>query len=360
MERLKGLLAAVKVWVEAHALGVGTAGLAALLVGGGVGIAGLTSGGGTTTATTGGNVAPSTVTTQTSDATSGSTIDTIDPGAVSGDGSPLIAVRIDNAPEARPQMGIADASLIVETPVEGGMTRFTAFFPAGAETVVVGPVRSLRPVDADLIAPFATTVAATGGQPFVLQGFDGAGIAMALPDTAPGFTALERPAPHNLFVRLSEIESVYPPRAVDEPGMPEGEFTGGAAAETVTVPLASEVTWQYSESGYARSEAGQSFEILDEPDGDVSQFVVDTVVVMFAAERSAGYSDSNDVDVPTFDVIGSGRLLVFHGGEVVAGTWFRSAQEDAYRFVAENGSELGIPAGRTHLMVVPRELELDY
>ncbi|MDH4119409.1 MAG: DUF3048 domain-containing protein, partial [Acidimicrobiia bacterium] len=266
----------------------------------------------------------------------------------------------DNAPDARPQVGLGAASLVVETPLEGGMTRFTAYYLPGTAPVVVGPVRSVRPVDADLTAPFATTLVATGGQPFVLQDFAPAGVALAMPETAPGFQALERPSPYNLFVNLEQVEAVYPPTPVDEAGLPEGDLPGGADAATVAVPFATEIGWEYTDGAYVRTEGGEPFMVLPDLESESAQYAADTVVVVFAAQRSAGYTDGNGVDVPTFDVIGQGRLLVFAGGKVVAGSWARSAQEDPYRFFTESGESFGIPPGRTHMMVVPRELEVGY
>ncbi len=358
MERIRGILSVVGAWVESHALGVGVGGLAALVVGGGLGIAGLTAGESTPPTTTASSIPPAVATT-TSDPDPGEPSATTEPPGVDA-GSTFFAVRIDNAPAARPQIGLQEAALVIETLLEGGMTRFTAMYEPDRVPELVGPVRSLRPVDVDLIAPFASTVVATGGRPFVLQEYEGSGMVLALPETAPGFTALERPSPSNLFVRLGDISSVYPARPTDEPGFPVGELPSGEPAAEIAVSLPAEVVWQFSEGAYSRTEDGEPFEVLSGFEGQPEPYAVDTLVVLFAAQRPAGYTDSNDADVPTFDVIGSGRLLVFNGGEVIEGTWFRSAQEDAYRFFDVAGSDIGIPPGRTHVMVVPRELQLDY
>ncbi len=37
----------------------------------------------------------------------------------------VVAVKVDNAPEAGPPIGIQEAELIIEAPVEGGLTRLT-------------------------------------------------------------------------------------------------------------------------------------------------------------------------------------------------------------------------------------------
>ena len=80
----------------------------------------------------------------------------------------FLAIKVDNAPGARPQVGIGSTTLLIEMPVEGGLTRFLAIYPRDGSGVV-GPVRSLRPVDVDLLPPLAVHVVSTGGQPFILE-----------------------------------------------------------------------------------------------------------------------------------------------------------------------------------------------
>jgi hypothetical protein len=315
MDAIRTALSAVKVWVEGHALGVGVAGLVALVVGTGVGVAGL--GGGSETSPTTTVAAPDESIPATETTAAGEVSPPTSDGAEpTGTGPSLIAVKIDNAPEARPQIGLAEASLVIEVPVEGGLTRFTALYEDGSFPQVAGPVRSVRPVDADLVAPLSSVMAATGGQRFVVQGLAGSGVSVATPDTAPGYQALERPVPYNLFVDLSQIQSVYPAAAATGEAIPVGEVPAGADASSITIPYASEVSWTFADGVYGRSEGGEVFEVLSDPFGEASQLTAETVVVLFAAQRSAGYTDTNGADVPTFDVIGSGDLLVFHGGQV--------------------------------------------
>ena len=53
----------------------------------------------------------------------------------------IVAVKVDNVLAAQPQIGIGEAEMIIEAPVEGGITRFTAlFYDATPSTVGPGPV----------------------------------------------------------------------------------------------------------------------------------------------------------------------------------------------------------------------------
>src|SRR5438552_13395927 len=62
-----------------------------------------------------------------------------------------LAVKIDNSPQARPQSGLLQSDVIFEHLAEGGISRFDVVFWCGASDNV-GPVRSARIVDFDLVA----------------------------------------------------------------------------------------------------------------------------------------------------------------------------------------------------------------
>ncbi|MDX2344777.1 MAG: DUF3048 C-terminal domain-containing protein, partial [Acidimicrobiia bacterium] len=64
-------------------------------------------------------------------------------------------------------------------------------------------------------------------------------------------------------------------------------------------------------------------------------------------------------DVPTFDVIGFGEVMVFHGGEVKVGQWLRAAQSDGWVFLDETGAQFTVPQGKVWLEVVPRYIDVD-
>src|SRR3954454_8087691 len=57
-----------------------------------------------------------------------------------------LIVKIDNAPEARPQAGLTEADVVFEEQVEGGISRLMAIYQS-ADANPVGPVRSARSTD---------------------------------------------------------------------------------------------------------------------------------------------------------------------------------------------------------------------
>ena len=284
-------------------------------------------------------------------------VDPTEPSA--GLGSAYVAVKVDNAPGARPQVGLADIPLLVEYPVEGGITRFVAVVNRDV-TGELGPVRSLRPVDADLLPQFAPYVVATGGEPFVLQDVAATGINMIDPQLIELFAFGDREETiHNLFLLLDELFLTVGDTPPMGDGLPAGSFPGGEPAAEIALPFESS-GYRFENDEYVRYDGDSPYEVLDAIGGTPRPLAHDTVVVLFVAERSAGYADGNEVPVTTFDVIGVGDLLVFDDGEVVEGTWLRGAHEDGYRFYDGEGQGFGLPAGRVYLALVPRDAEVGY
>lgn len=66
---------------------------------------------------------------------------------------PALLVKVSNSPEARPQTGLDHADVVFEELTEGGITRFIAVFHSDLPDVI-GPVRSARPVDTQVISGF--------------------------------------------------------------------------------------------------------------------------------------------------------------------------------------------------------------
>jgi hypothetical protein len=75
---------------------------------------------------------------------------------------PVLVVKIDDTPEAHPQIGLAAADLVYIEEVEGGLTRLAAVFSSQIPPIV-GPVRSARISDIDLLSQFGHIAFAFSG-----------------------------------------------------------------------------------------------------------------------------------------------------------------------------------------------------
>ncbi len=83
---------------------------------------------------------------------------------ISGDAAmrPALTIKIENTPDAMPQWGITKADDVYEEIVNGGITRLAAVFNSSAPTQI-GPVRSVRPTDTQIVYPLGGIFAYSGG-----------------------------------------------------------------------------------------------------------------------------------------------------------------------------------------------------
>ena len=224
----------------------------------------------------------------------------------------------------------------------------------------MGPIRSLRPVDSDLLPAVSAVVISTGGQPFVMREVEAAGTATIVAGFSSLFPGVGNPSPYDTFVDLELLEAAVDESLLPAGGLPVGELPEGQPAENVELPF-SDVSLRYQEGfGYVRYQGDSPFEVLDTNGSNSSPLRHDTVVVLFAGRRSAGYTDSNGAPVSNYDVIGSGSVLVFSQGRVVEGEWKRASLRDPYLFTDSSGVEFGLSTGRVYLAIMDRDSHVGY
>ncbi|HEX2291142.1 MAG TPA: DUF3048 domain-containing protein, partial [Pseudonocardiaceae bacterium] len=138
-------------------------------------------------------------------------------GLVTDLSAPVLTVKIDNARSARPQTGLTLADVVYVEPVEGGISRLLAVYQSQFPPVV-GPVRSTRLTDLQLLANFGRPALAFSGAAAEI----GALVAQApvldvSADEQPGSYRRDRTRrmPHNLYADTNLLrQGGAPPRDI--------------------------------------------------------------------------------------------------------------------------------------------------
>lgn len=267
---------------------------------------------------------------------------------------PALAVKIDNAPAARPQAGINQADVVFEERVEGGLTRFLAVFQS-TDAADVGPVRSARSTDVPILA--------TLGQP--LFSWSGANAAFAALIEASNVVDVgveaafgvytsredERPPPSHLF---SDTVSLY--EAAAGRGSPpaamfiyreEGEAPPADARPIAGVDLdfgATEVAFNWDDDlqGWVRLQNG-----TPHVDAAGQQIAPRNVVVRFAEYIDSGSTDANGVPVPEAVLQGQGLAWFLVDGMLIEGTWDQRALRAPVQYLTLAGTFARLAPGST-------------
>ncbi|NUT98878.1 MAG: DUF3048 domain-containing protein [Saccharothrix sp.] len=256
-------------------------------------------------------------------------------------------VKVDNAPAARPQTGLASADTVFVEPVEGGLTRFAAVYATPPE--VVGPVRSARETDVELLARYGAPVLAySGSAPELAPLLERSEMVLAsAEDTASAyFRDDDRVAPHNLYVRPGGLPA---PAAGPEQVPATGPAPPGGRPVTtwrVTYPGARfDLAWQ---DGWAISADGSPLRSTEK--GDIS--ATNVVVQQVSTRPGVAIEDASGSPSPVVVTVGSGEADVLRDGLVFEDvTWSRPTPAEPTRFTA-GGTEVPLAPGPTWVFLV--------
>ena len=260
---------------------------------------------------------------------------------------PVMVVKIDNTASSSPQVGLSKADLVTEELVEGGSTRLAVFYYSRLPRVV-GPVRSFRASDIGIVKPAKAVLVASGGAGPTVRRVASAGI-RTFTEGAPGYYRDNaRSAPYNLFMKLPElaakVKSHGTPAAYlpwgDAKSFPKGQRARGLAAQ---FSGGHTTTWRYQGGKYRNVNSNASAK---------DQFRPDTVLVLRVKVGDAGYLDPAGNPVPETKLTGSGEAMVFHGGQVVRGTWVKKGYAGTIGLRTKGGA-LTLPPGHVWVELVP-------
>jgi len=271
-----------------------------------------------------------------------------------------MAVVIENHPDARPQSGLNQASLVYETFAEGGITRFLAIFQE-EDVAELGPVRSARTYFVDWALSHAALFAHVGGNIDALDMITRYKV-LDLNQFAFGsyfWRDPKRYAPHNVYTTTDKLREAAKSKnyATEDSNISSYQFKDDVSQEERPVDFSFvvnfnpnfAVTWAYAkkDNQFLRSILGQKQ--IDRVTG--KQLEAKNVVVMFTGfsygTTRLGEQKTNIVTT------GSGNAVFYIDGKKTAGTWKRSGQSSPTRFYDSSGAEIKLNAGTTWIEVAP-------
>lgn len=266
-----------------------------------------------------------------------------------------LAVKIDNAPGGQPQWNLADADLVFEENVEG-TTRFVAVYHTNVPDRI-GPVRSARTSDLDIVAGLNRPVLAwsggNGGVTTKVRGAAEFGWLMNL--SAQGGSCFwrsdTRDSPHDL---LLDPACAWASGTLAGPARPvfvheDGVAPDGRTEQRFTVSMDGDlgVTWDWDRrSGrYLRSQRG-----APQVDVDGDRVAAHNVVVLFIEYRVS----SADERSPEAVTVGFGTAVLHRDGVTVRATWSRVDRFAPFVLRDLDGREIGLTEGTTFVELARR------
>src|ERR1035438_808172 len=236
---------------------------------------------------------------------------------------PVLAVKIDNIAAARPPTGLTDADIVYLLPVEGGLSRILAIFSTHFPPVI-GPVRSSREDDLELLRQFGRPAFAySGAQPQLVPVVHNARIVDLYAGIVGGyFRDPNRLAPHNLYAHtqqlLAEAHGASTAHNIGfRFGPPPADGTVTASASAAYSAASFTFRWSAAKAKWLVWMDGTPAGTTE--DGQLSAA---TVVIQYTTVRTSRFLEEG-VPPPYAETTGSGPALVLRDGKEWHANWSR-------------------------------------
>jgi hypothetical protein len=257
----------------------------------------------------------------------------------------VLAVKIDNIAQARPPTGLTSADIVYILPVEGGLSRILAVF-SGRFPPVIGPVRSAREDDLELLAQFGRPAFAySGATPHLLPFVARSPIIDLYSGKASGYYRdTIRVAPHNLYARTQQLlAQAHSASKARDIGFQFGPApAGGRAIPSFSV--------SYPAAAFTFSWPGSGGRWLVSMDGrparaaEGSQLSAPTVVIQYTTVRTSRFLEYGSRP-PYAQSTGSGTAVVLRDGHAYDARWSRPDPNGGTAFTSPSGQPMTFARG---------------
>jgi hypothetical protein len=259
-----------------------------------------------------------------------------------------VVVKVSNDKGARPQTGLNDADIVFEA-WGAGPTRFaTVFHSRDAE--FVGPIRSCREQDVNLVGEFNRAVfVCSGGNAGNVRLLRDSDMLLVTEGQGPGWRLdPNRGRPHKTHADIAALRT----NAGPDRTAPAQQFPYRAAGEAATAgdPMTGFdlqiqqvfVQWRYDPAfnTYVRAQDHKPHTLADG-----NQVTSENVVVAFLDYNTS----STDRRSPDGVSTGTGLAVVFTGGRAVFATWTRGDRLAPFAFADADGAPVPLTPGRTFI-----------
>lgn len=269
--------------------------------------------------------------------------------------SSFAAIMVDNYTAENSQFGIADAPLVFEAPVEGGITRFMAVVPIESNLAQIGPVRSARPYFIDYASEFKGLYVHVGGSAAALDKVKNSKDVTNIDEMVKSnyfWRDSNKVAPHSTFTSTDLLKKVVIEKTnllplkgwlfvKDNTQTQLGNTTG-----TIIGIGNLKVEWKYSKKDNSYTRIVDSSKQKDAANKPI---VAKNIAVVYTDIKSIDADDRREIRT-----LGSGRALILHDGREIPGSWTKDSAASRLRFFGPDSREIQFNPGITWVEVTTK------
>lgn len=266
----------------------------------------------------------------------------------------ILAVKIDDSKLAHPQIGVEDADLVYVEQVEGGITRLAAIYTSTIPAVI-GPIRSARISDLEILAQFGRVgFAYSGAQSKMRPVIAAANLEnLSAERNPPSIYGKDpqRPGPVNMILKpdlLLERANSNPKISIDSLKISPFIFGDQKPLEQLTSSV--QVKWPSAKYELKWDITSEKWLIYfnDKPKLAASglHLFADTAIVQNVSITPSIYGDKFGEITPFSKTTGSGTALLLRDGNAYPIKWQRDIEADVTSWQGLDGETINFKAGK--------------
>ncbi len=272
---------------------------------------------------------------------------------------PVLVVKLDNTRNSQPHAGIKQADLIYIEEVEYGITRLAAVFNSTLPERI-GPVRSARITDLDLLSQYGSPgFAFSGAQRKLWPEIANSTLVDLSANKAPAdyFRDRNRRAPYNYFFNGKAAVKGRDDISVDRNiGF---TFSDEVPSQGV-INKSARIEWSYASAGFNYDPSTMKYAVklngerARSEEGDGLQWA-DTVVIQLVEQKPSIYFDRGGGNTPYAETIGKGKAIILRDGMSYEANWSRLDANTGTVFTNDLGVPIPFKPGQTWIALYDKE-----
>ena len=273
---------------------------------------------------------------------------------------PVLSIKIENTADARPQTNLEFADVVFEENVEYGISRLIALYQSDYPKQV-GPIRSMRPMDRNIIGQFGGPLIFSGAQRRFINAAAASGTNLIAQDVGSYgfFRTNDKPAPHNLHGYLADFQK-QAKGAVAPPTQWAFAYPSSLASATVAGKPVTTIDLRFSPYAHPHWKWNESKQLWLRYEGSAphktasgKQLSATNIVILYVTVRQTGKTNQG-ISVPETLVAGKkGKGFVATGGKYIPVTWSKASQYKPFVIRDANGDAAALAPGQTWFELVP-------
>ena len=273
---------------------------------------------------------------------------------LAGSNNQILVVKVDDTKGSRPQVGLESADAVYVEQVEAGLTRIAAIYSSTLPELI-GPVRSARISDIELLAQFGRVgLAYSGAQTKMRPVLAAANIENLSAERNPPTIYTKDPdrvGPVNMMLKpalLLERANSKAGTQIDSPKLTPWSFGDAPKGETLT--STAKIKWPSAKYELRWDNLSKKYLIYfnGEPNmaASGSQLAADTAIIQLVSITPSIYGDKFGGITPFSKTTGSGKAIMLRDGFSYQLTWQREIETDVTTWLSTDGKVANFKPGK--------------